>query len=155
MKPWLTLALLALAGCAVRSNPSPGALDDDFVPSYVSDLEPSIFIVKTGGYWEEDDVSGRYRVAVIRHCSPEHCFTDTYLQWVRSQPEDTALQGVVTVPIGEINDSILFVKDARFGEDAKGVVIELRVMNTYTEAENILRVWPTSRGLYDAEYDHQ
>ncbi len=51
----------------------------------ISKLNPSIAFITSGGYWEDNDLSGIYRIVVVNQ-GWEHVSSKVYIQWLQ---EDT------------------------------------------------------------------
>ena len=74
----------------------------------VSKLNPSIAFVTSGGYWEEDDLSGVYRIVVVNQ-GWEHVSSKVYIQWIQEDtknPKNTIKESLLITSVSGVNWSI-------------------------------------------------
>lgn len=140
-------SFLVLAGCAVRlGRPVYNAQRGEFRGG----LDPAIDEVSTAGMWKDGEAYGRYRLVVRRQCSPDHCFSEAYLQWMQITEDEPAESiELVTVPVHEVADHAgLVIRAPRFVEDREGPIFYLQAGNTYAAGEGEVRIRPRGKGAY-------
>lgn len=123
-----------------------------------SDLDPYIFTVLSGGKWKLKETYGHCRLIVRRLCSPEHCWSDTYLQWIESNDWDKNSDDIVfaTVPIKEAGYGTI-VTSARVGAKgpyvfSHGAYFDLDITPSHDDDDpRVLRIWPGRPGEYNAK----
>jgi hypothetical protein len=136
---WIAAWLLGSAGPGVTDGPTP----------FEGGLNPELWLVRS---------TNDHRVVVFRRCSPEHCFTESYLQWLKTewQGERARRRPVVvevaTVALTEANGVGAFVKEATWRTENNDSVLYLELANSYTDKAVVrLRVEPLGQGKYRAE----
>lgn len=120
-------------------------------PMFEGGLDPAISQVVTGGTWEEDDMSGYYRVVVRTHCSPEHCFDQAYIQWIEIASRESAPREGRTVHVTEAGDFAVVSKvEFLVGSDG-AAAIQFELVNTYSMESAKLCVRPAYPGSYQTK----
>lgn len=112
-------------------------------------LDPDLWIVRS---------SGNARVVVFRGCSPEHCFTRSYLQWLSEEWEE--IEGTAypvsrelrTVELEEAQFVGAFVQKVDWVPAEPHGYFVLEIANTYAEDPVVrLRVEVGEAGKYKAQ----
>jgi hypothetical protein len=70
----MMIGLLALLAGPVPANERP------YRP-----FDAEIARVESGGSWKDGEQWGTYRAVVRRGCSPEHCYDDLFIEWLRRE----------------------------------------------------------------------
>ena len=111
--------------------------------------------LSAGGRWKAEGQTGHYVVVAWRECSPEHCFTNAYLQRVIQSGDDGEFRSVESTPIREVNEAVgAFVQVVKYiRDDPEGEHFRLTVANTYDSTSRILRLWPGGQGDYRAAFE--
>ncbi len=84
------------------------------VPSEVRLLDSQVSQVATGGFWEENNQAGNFRL-IVRSVGREHVSTEVYAQWIMYEE---SVEKTRTIPIEPLNNSFLIVRSVVFSEDS-------------------------------------
>lgn len=112
-------------------------------------VEPAIESVVTGGFWQQGDVSGRYRV-VVRNSGFEQIRSEVFLEWIRDGSGEAGPSLLYSVPVRELNESMdlsFGVPGFLFGADG----IRLEAVNIFTLESRVFILTPLEGGEYHLE----
>ena len=133
--------LLVVGGTTLTGN--------SFAKDFTGGLDPDLWIVRS---------AGGVRVIVFRECSPEHCSTTTYLQWLTEGWKEGVDREYPVVSEGdavllkEANFVGAFVEDVGRSQDSDQIVFLLDIGNTYSSEHRVrLQVYVEGNGKYKAE----
>ena len=120
---------------------SPNAQGRNEARDFVGGLDPDLWIVRS---------SPDARVVVFRGCSPEHCSTITYLQWISEGGSDAGeRRELKTIPLEELNVVGAFVREVQWIRAADSEYFLISLGNTYTDDPTVkLRVTVGPVGKY-------
>jgi hypothetical protein len=108
-------------------------------------VAPAVSYVQTGGYWELNGHSGRYRV-VLATGGFEHITTHIRFEWVQAPEGEAGEQRISrTVVLQEVLLGVASVTS--FSPDAKGVTVAFDG-ETHDGAKYVCRVILRPAGLY-------
>jgi hypothetical protein len=141
------LALLAVVtACHRAPRPAPTAAPP---PPKVS-VDESISDVATGGSWQEEGSSGRYRV-VVRGGGRHDVQSTVVLQWLRWDEHGEAPVEVKSVRVAEVSRGGIAVTNSRIDVEDGHTVVRMNLVNPLTGAAGEARVWPQGVGKYRAK----
>ncbi len=69
----------------------------------VGSLDPAVYAVATGGFWQQGQNYGNIRV-VVRNVGWEHTRSQFYIQWLWSDESTKKVKEFATIPIQELNE---------------------------------------------------
>ena len=75
---------------------------NEFNPDFRGGIDTTIFVISTGGLWEQGTRYGNWRVIVINR-GWEHRRSFLYLQWLKTDDDKKKVTELETVPIPEFN----------------------------------------------------
>lgn len=97
--------------------------------------------ILTGGFWEEGDNSGIYRVIVVTAGSGENLFIEVFIQWLKIEENGPKPEIIKTIPLNEVNEkkfgnAFVFLQG---GKEEDEVIL---VVSSYNpETDNEQQVW--------------
>lgn len=110
-------------------------------------VDTSISSVASGGFWESDGVTGRFRV-VVENSGFELVESVVHLQWLADATEDSGPRMVLSEPVPGIGPDGPLSVDTPVFEIDEGTVIVLEATDPRTLATVTFRIIPGAPGEY-------
>jgi hypothetical protein len=118
------------------------------VPPVVEKIGPGINAVMSGGYWEEGEKSGNFRV-IIENRGWERVVSRLYLQWLTQDESKRESVVLKTVPVSEVNTEGVWILGAPvISLTREGPEITLSGTHTYTYENKFFKIRPGKPGKY-------
>ncbi len=109
-------------------------------------IEPGIESAVSGGFWQSEGVSGRYRVVVV-NSGFEQVHSELFLEWILDGSENSGPSVLYSIPVTEVNESgewSFGVPVFSFGTDG----IRLEAVNIFTLEGRVFILTPLQGGDY-------
>ena len=149
----LMMVFTFVAGCSMFWSPVPkaAAADEKATAALVAAIPTAVPQVLTSGIWEDQGDQGVYRVVVVNSVAADKSFrTQIFVQWLKSQKDQSALAVRSTVEVKEAVSQDL--KDAFVFMDAEEKNAALLIISSFDEkAEQDRQLWVklTTPGSYE------
>jgi len=109
-------------------------------------IDPSVTLVKTGGYWSFAQVTGVYRVLVRQRCTPMHCKDELFLQWLEVRGQRLILRASVEIKEAGLGFVVQNIDWMPWGIQAGTIALQLRHSPSLGHSRLLIR--PLAFGQY-------
>jgi len=119
-----------------------------FGQNIVTEIDPGIYYVVTGGHWESNDMTGQYRI-IIYNRGWEHISSEIFIQWLSADQTKQEIGVISSVRINELSEGLYSTGIPKFLlNNRKETYIEINLTNTYTLDEKICVITVPEIGKY-------
>ena len=120
----------------------------------LTEIDPAVRYVATGGYWRDKNLSGDYRIVVLAF-GEDHLVYETYAQWVYFDGRTGKSAVLASTKIAELTDRVgAVVKNPRFlprSSESAGTVAEVEVATEHPLETSTVRIRLKEPGVYLVE----